>query len=97
VIMKCADERVEPSLASQEFLHEVFGVRVITSARRGNSFIQGLMKSRSFFVIEVVVVLAGRINWLQVHHFSFGQIGGFVEDETAVADLSFERAHRARG
>jgi hypothetical protein len=45
----------------------------------------------AFFVAHVIAV-----DGLQVHDLTLGQIGGLVEHEPAVVDMSFERLHRVQ-
>lgn len=51
--------------------------------------------SLTFFVVEVVATRGQNlIDWDELNDFTFRQVGGLVEYEAAVVDVSFERLHR---
>ncbi len=54
-------EPVPPAVSSragQKLAHEVFGIRVVTRAGRGDPLVEGVMQGAALVVVEVVVIVA---------------------------------------
>lgn len=67
-----------------------------TSLNVFEASLDGLVESLTLLVVKVVATRGQNIiEGDEFNDFTFGQVGGLVEYETAVVDVSFERLHRS--